>query len=114
MGSFKKPMKIIALIHSGFRRGVSIGKTSKIKYNKPFSGSMDIHPTQKPIDLYRWILKNYAKPEFKILDTHGGSMSSVIAMDEFGCDYVVFEIDTDYYNSAMKRIKIARQQLKMF
>ena len=72
-----------------------------------------IHPTEKPIDLYKWLFKNYAKPDFKILDTHGGSMSSVIAMDEFGCDYVVFEIDKEYFCSAMKRIKTARQQLRL-
>jgi len=89
-----------------------INKPSKL-YSKIASQPNRIHPTQKPVDLYKWLLKNYAKPEFKILDTHGGSMSSVIAFDEFGCDYVVYEIDKEYFDTAMKRVKTARQQLKL-
>jgi len=111
--SFNKPMKIVHLIHSGFKRGITTGKLSKVKYNKPFSGAMDIHPTQKPPELYKWLLKNYAKPDFKILDTHAGSCSSVIAFLDFGCDWIAFEIDKDYYEAASKRIKIHKQQLRL-
>ena len=73
-----------------------------------------IHPTQKPIQLYKWILHNYAKPDFKIIDTHAGSCSSVIAFLDFGCDWIAFEIDKDYYDAASKRIENHKMQLKLF
>ena len=63
-----------------------------------------IHPTQKPVSLYRWLLENYAKPGDLILDTHVGSASSLIACESMGFDYVGFEIDEDYYNAAKNRI----------
>jgi site-specific DNA-methyltransferase (adenine-specific) len=71
-----------------------------------------IHPTQKPVALYKWILKNYAKPEYKIIDTHAGSCSSVIVFLEFGCQWIAFEIDKDYYEAANKRIENHKRQLK--
>jgi site-specific DNA-methyltransferase (adenine-specific) len=64
-----------------------------------------IHPTQKPIALYRWLLEKYAKPGDLILDTHVGSASSLIACESLGFDYVGFEIDEDYYQAAQKRIE---------
>lgn len=73
-----------------------------------------IHPTQKPIKLYKWLLKNYAKPGDKILDTHGGSMSSVIACLEMGFDMTCFELDSDYFQSAQKRIEQYLSQTKLF
>ena len=63
-----------------------------------------IHPTQKPVKLYRWILENYAKPGQLILDTHVGSASSLIACESMGFDYVGFEIDPDYYAAAKNRM----------
>ena len=63
-----------------------------------------IHPTQKPVRLYKWLLKNYAKPGDKILDTHAGSCSSVIACIDGGFDWMAFEIDPDYYKAAIERI----------
>lgn len=63
-----------------------------------------IHPTQKPIALYRWLLTNYAKPGQLILDTHVGSASSLIACESMGFDYVGFEIDPDYYAAAKNRM----------
>jgi len=72
-----------------------------------------IHPTQKPIDLYRWLLQKYADPGQIILDTHVGSASSLIACDQMGFDYVGFEIDKDYYDAACERIKRYRSQLKL-
>jgi len=72
-----------------------------------------IHPTQKPIRLYRWLLVNYAKKDNKILDTHVGSGSSLIACEREGFDYVGFEIDPDYCQAAMERIKRERQQLTL-
>jgi site-specific DNA-methyltransferase (adenine-specific) len=73
-----------------------------------------IHPTQKPVALYRWLLKTYAKEGMKILDTHVGSASSLIAFEERGMDYVGFEVDKDYFNKAKDRIKKEREQLKLF
>lgn len=64
-----------------------------------------IHPTQKPIALYRWLLENYAKPGDLILDTHVGSASSLIACEALGFDYVGYEIDKDYYQAAKKRLE---------
>ena len=64
-----------------------------------------IHPTQKPIELYRWILKKYAKPGYRILDTHVGSGSSLIACRELGYQYVGFELDEAYYMAACRRIE---------
>lgn len=62
------------------------------------------HPTQKPVALYKWILTNYAKQGDKILDTHVGSASSLIACYDLGFDYVGFEIDEEYYQQAKKRL----------
>ena len=63
-----------------------------------------VHPTQKPVVLYRWLLENYAKPGQLILDTHVGSASSLIACESMGFDYVGFEIDPDYYYAAQNRM----------
>jgi site-specific DNA-methyltransferase (adenine-specific) len=73
-----------------------------------------IHPNHKPIALYKFLLQAYAKVGDKILDTHVGSASSLIACEEMGFDYVGFELDMDYYGSAQKRILEYRSQLKMF
>ncbi len=73
------------------------------------------HPTQKPVALYKWLLKNYAKPEMKILDTHGGSFSSAIACYDFGTvEYVGCELDKDYYDAAVKRFNYHKSQVNMF
>jgi len=66
-----------------------------------------IHPTQKPVKLYRWLLEQYGNPGDKILDTHLGSGSIAIACHYMGYDLTACEIDKDYYESAMKRIKDA-------
>jgi site-specific DNA-methyltransferase (adenine-specific) len=70
-----------------------------------------IHPTQKPVALYKWLLNNYAKQGDKILDTHVGSASSLIACHQLGFDYIGFELDTDYYNEATKRLELVKAQL---
>lgn len=69
-----------------------------------------IHPTQKPVALYQWLLKNYAKQGDKILDTHLGSGSSAIACDIMGFDFTGFEIDKDYYEAALDRFNRHKQQ----
>ena len=70
-----------------------------------------IHPTQKPVKLYEWILRNYAEPGYKILDTHVGSASSLIACKRLNFDFVGFEIDKEYYRLACERI--ARETAQM-
>lgn len=72
-----------------------------------------IHPTQKPVALYKWLLMTYAKRGDKILDTHVGSASSLIACDDMGFDYIGFEIDPIFYDLAAQRMKDYRAQLKL-
>jgi site-specific DNA-methyltransferase (adenine-specific) len=72
-----------------------------------------IHPTQKPVALYKWILSKYAKQGDKILDTHLGSGSSRIAAYEMGFDFTAFELDTEYYEAQEKRYNAHIAQLKL-
>jgi site-specific DNA-methyltransferase (adenine-specific) len=71
------------------------------------------HPTQKPVDLYAWLLSRYARPGWKILDTHMGSGSIAIACHNLGFDLTACEIDKIYFEKAMERIKkhIVQQEL---
>lgn len=73
-----------------------------------------IHPTQKPIALYKWILGKYAQPNDKILDTHLGSQSSRIACYDMGFDFVGFELDKEYFDKGNKRFEEFKSQLKLF
>ena len=73
-----------------------------------------IHPTQKPIQLYEWLLMNYAKEGDKILDTHLGSASIALACHNLGFDLVGCELDTEYYEAACKRLKRHQAQLTIF
>ena len=81
-----------------------------------FSGGITkkIHPTQKPIALYEWILMNYAKEGDKILDTHLGSGSIAIACNNLGFDLTACELDAEYYNKAIKRIENHKAQQRLF
>ena len=73
-----------------------------------------IHPTQKPAALYKWILDKYAKQGDKILDTHLGSMSSVIAALNLGFEITGCELDDDYYAAGVARVRQSQQQVRMF
>lgn len=73
-----------------------------------------IHPTQKPVALYKWLLKNYAKEGDKILDTHLGSGSSRIAAHDMGFDFWGYELDKDYFEAQEKRFKQHIAQLTLF
>jgi len=73
-----------------------------------------IHPTQKPVKLYEWLLMNYAKQGDKILDTHVGSASSLIACHNMGFEYWGFELDEDYYKAASERLEAVKAQLKLW
>lgn len=78
------------------------------------SASQKIHPTQKPIDLYKWLLKNYAKEGMKILDTHLGSGSIAIACHDYKFELTACEIDKDYYDAACKRYSNHIAQTSLF
>jgi len=73
-----------------------------------------IHPTQKPVKLYEWLLTNYAKQGDKILDTHLGSGSHAIACNNLGFELVASELDKDYFDASCNRIKQATAQVRMF
>lgn len=73
-----------------------------------------IHPTQKPVALYKWLLHKYAKEGDIILDTHVGSASSLIACHQMGFNYVGFEIDKTYYESAKERLEQETAQMTIF
>ena len=78
------------------------------------SKEVRIHPTQKPVALYEWLLQHYAKPGDKILDTHVGSASSLIACYEMGFDYIGFELDPDYFKAATERLESVKAQQSLF
>ena len=72
------------------------------------------HPTQKPVKLYDWILRNYAKPGDTILDTHAGSMSIAIACHYAGHPLTACELDADYYAAGCERVMRETQQTTLF
>jgi site-specific DNA-methyltransferase (adenine-specific) len=86
----------------------------------PYSGFIGMegekfHPTTKPSQLYKWLLKHYATPDMKLLDTHLGSMSSVIAAYDFGIsEFVGCEIDAEYFEKGKARFEQHKKQLNLF
>jgi len=90
-------------------------RIAPIRY-KGFLGAdkVRIHPTQKPIKLYEWLLMNYAKEGDKILDTHLGSGSIALACHNLGYDLTACELDKEYYDAAIKRIDQHKAQIRMF
>jgi site-specific DNA-methyltransferase (adenine-specific) len=103
------------LAYTSFKSAVRI---FKFRWNGMLQQNMKdkeqrIHPTQKPVALYKWLLNNYAKQGDKILDTHLGSGSSRIAAYEMGFDFTAFELDKEYFEAQEKRYKAHIAQLKM-
>lgn len=72
-----------------------------------------IHPTEKPTKLYDWLLKNYAKPDNKIIDTHGGSFSHALACHDLGYNLTIIEKEKAFFDKAIARLKNHQQQLKL-
>lgn len=105
-------VRIFRFMWNGMLQG-SLANGSIMEGNKS-KNEKRIHPTQKPVQLYRWQLKNYAQPGWKILDTHGGSFSSRIAAYDLGFDFTGFEIDKDYFEASEKRFQQHIAQLTMF
>ena len=101
--SFKSPVRKFKYTWSGFIQG----KMGSNKENR-------IHPTQKPIDLYKWILRNYAKDGNTIIDTHLGSGSSAIAAHDGHFKFTGIELDAEYYEAAKNRIKYHQRQQNLF
>ena len=101
------------LAYTSFNRALRAYKISWVGANAN-NGTPRIHPTEKPIQLYEWLLMNYAKEGDKILDTHLGSGSIALACHNLNFDLTACELDTEYYNAAMKRLKQHQQQLTMF
>jgi site-specific DNA-methyltransferase (adenine-specific) len=95
----------------------SFTKTAKVfdhKYFGAINKDMNrIHPTQKPVALYKWIYTNYAKPGQRVIDTHLGSGSSAIAAHYYGLEFVGIELDKDYYTAAVERFKRETRQIDM-
>ena len=89
-----------------------LGTTCKV-FECPTNSKGKIHPTQKPVKLYEWLLKNYAKEGDRILDTHLGSGSSAIAAHYGGFDFVGCELDEDYFNAAQERFDNETRQVAM-
>ena len=93
---------------------ISFDKLAKIvRMPTPKDGGK-IHPTQKPLQLYKWLLDKYAKQGDKILDTYLGSGSIAIACHDYGFDLTACELDAEYYEKAIKRIKNHVSQQKLF
>ena len=99
------------LAWTSFNRALRVYEYSMAKLN---NNRVGFHPTEKPIDLYRWILQKYAKQGDKILDTHLGSGSIAIACHDYGFDLTACELDKEYYEKAIQRIKNHVSQLKLF
>jgi site-specific DNA-methyltransferase (adenine-specific) len=90
------------------------GANKIFRYSAYLNKSEKFHPTQKPPQLYKWLLDKYAKPNDKILDTHGGSMSIAIACHDYGFDLDLCELDQEYFDKGMQRVKNHVAQQKLF
>lgn len=94
------PCNLVSIPWDGYRMGKETGTRKR-------------HPHQKPIELYKWILENYAHSGDKILDTHVGSASSLIACHDMGFDAVGFELDEDYFDKSTQRLEDFMRQPKL-
>jgi site-specific DNA-methyltransferase (adenine-specific) len=97
--SFNKSVDMVELLWAGFRKCEETDR---------------IHPTQKPVQLYKWLLDRYAKENDKILDTHLGSGSIAIACHDYKFDLTACELDKEYFDKAMQRINNHTAQQKLF
>ncbi|MDD5018083.1 MAG: DNA methyltransferase [Eubacteriales bacterium] len=109
--SFDRAVRLFRFMWNGMMQGQSITNGQFVQGNKALNEKR-IHPTQKPVMLYKWLLQNFATSGDKIIDTHGGSCSSAIACYDMGFDYVVFEKETAYYDAACKRIEQHKAQMR--
>ena len=110
--SLHDSVRIFRYMWNGMMQGKSITEGYVQQGNKALNEKR-IHPAQKPIALYKWILMKYAKPGDLILDTHVGSGSSLIACSDMGFDFIGFEIDPYYYRLAKERIDAFNDQMRI-
>lgn len=111
--SLHDSVRIFRYMWNGMMQGKSIHEGWVQQGNKRLNEKR-IHPTQKPVNLYRWIIQRYIDLGWKVLDTHVGSASSLIAYEEAGIPYIGFEIDPERYNAAKKRMEEERAQMSIF
>lgn len=110
--SLNERVDLVRYMWRGMMQGVSVRRGMVQQGNKALNEKR-IHPTQKPVKLYGWLLDTYAKAGQKIIDTHLGSGSSVIACLERGFSVTAFEIDPEYFDAACRRIEESQRQLQL-
>ncbi len=109
-GQIGLTMSDCEIAYSSFQKATRVVNINRVDLLKQNS----IHPTEKPIRLYQWLLDNYAKEGDKILDTHLGSGSIAIACHNLGYELTACELDKDYYDKAIKRIEQHKKQIRLF
>lgn len=110
--SLHDSVRLFRYMWNGMMQGKSI-KEGHIQQGNKALNEKRIHPTQKPVLLYKWLLQEYANPGYRLLDTHVGSGSSMIAARDMGYEFTGFEIDQHYYRAAIGRFKEETAQIKM-
>ena len=103
-----------AVFETAWTSFTSPSKAFRMSRVEAYCNQDKIHPTQKPVKLYEWLLMNYAKEGDKILDTHLGSGSIAIACHNLGFELTACELDKDYYEAALKRIEQHQSQQRLF
>ncbi|HEL1827784.1 TPA: site-specific DNA-methyltransferase [Streptococcus suis] len=111
--SMHDSVRLFRYMWNGMMQGKSIAEGHVQQGNKRLNEKR-IHPTQKPVNLYRWLVQKYAKEGDRILDTHVGSASSLIAFEEAGLEYVACEKDEQIYQLALARLEEYKSQIKLF
>lgn len=110
--SLHNGIRLFTYLWAGMFQGKSLTEPTTQQGNKLLNEKR-IHPTHKPVRLYKWILSKYAKKGFKILDTHLGGGSIAVACCDLGYDLTACEIDKEYFNDSMKRINAVINQTKL-
>lgn len=111
--SMHDSVRMFRYMWAGMMQGKSISEGHIQQGNKKLN-EVRVHPNQKPVNLYKWLLQQYAKQGDKILSTHVGSASDLIACYDMGFESVGFELDEHYYRLASKRLEDHKQQLSLF
>lgn len=111
--SLHDSVRLFRYMWNGMMQGKSIDEGHIQQGNKALNEKR-IHPTQKPVNLYRWLVQKYVKDGYKILDTHVGSASSLIAFEEMGIEYIGFEKDEHIYQKAKERLEAFQSQIRLF
>jgi site-specific DNA-methyltransferase (adenine-specific) len=111
--SLNQRVDVVRYMWRGMMQGVSIKQGTVQQGNKALNEKR-IHPTQKPVKLYEWLLATYAQPGWRILDTHMGSGSLAVACHNAGLKLTACEIDQEYYDKAIERIRGEQSQTRLF